>query len=126
LFRLPYYRAEMQVRRDEGVTFTSRRDHEGVPPARFDATYRPVGDAFEPDPGSLAAFLVENYRFYTRGNRLYRGDIAHAPWTLRPAEADIRSNTLFSASSFEHPAGEPRLHYAEPLDVTAGRIQAVD
>jgi hypothetical protein len=69
---------------------------------------------------------VENYRFYTQGNRLYRGDIAHEPWTLRPAEAEIRSNTLFAASSFDRPAGEPRLHYAEPLDVTAGRIRAVE
>ena len=137
LFRLPYYRAEMHVRRgpwpgdpesdpEEAITFTSRRDHEGVPPARFDATYRPAGEAFEPEPGSLEAFLVENYRFYTQGNRLYRGDIEHDPWTLRPAEAEIRSNTLFAASSFDRPAGEPRLHYAEPLDVTAGRIRAVE
>jgi hypothetical protein len=126
LFRLPYYRAEMRVRRDgDAVTFRSRRTHEGAPPARFDATYRPVGDPFVPAAGSLAAFLVENYSFYTLGDRLYRGDIDHEPWTLRPAEATLRANTLFEAAGFDRPEGEPRCHYAAPLDVTAGPIRAV-
>jgi uncharacterized protein YqjF (DUF2071 family) len=134
-FRLPYYRAETDVRRggsdwgdnegDRSVRFTSRRVHEGAPHARFDATYAPAGEAFTPEPGSLPAFLLENYRFYTAGSsgRLYVGEIDHEPWTLRPAEAEVRANTLFAANGFEAPDGEPVLHYAEPIEVTADRLR---
>ncbi|MEF8840666.1 MAG: DUF2071 domain-containing protein [Haloarculaceae archaeon] len=126
LFRLPYYRAETAVRRIDGrVRFRSRRTHEGVPPARFDAEYGPDGAAFTPEPGSLEAFLAENYRFYTVDDdgRVYHGDIDHEPWTLRPARAEIRENTLFEANGFDHPGGEPTLHVAEPIRVTAGRVR---
>ncbi|ELZ39593.1 YqjF family protein [Halorubrum tebenquichense] len=148
LFRLPYYRAETDVRRGGGslgdagdgtpsdagdadpangrsVRFASRRVHRGVPHARFDATYAPVGEAFTPEAGSLPAFLLENYRFYTAGSggRLYVGEIEHEPWTLRPAEAEIRSNTLFAANGFDRPDGDPILHYSEPIAVTADRIR---
>ena len=141
LFRLPYYRAETDVRRGDGdpedigdgnggdagrsVRFTSRRVHRGVPHARFDATYAPVGEPFTPEAGSLPAFLLENYRFYTAGSggRLYVGEIDHEPWTLRPAAASIRSNTLFAANGFDHPDGDPILHYADPIAVTADRIR---
>ena len=143
LFRLPYYRAETDVRRtaagdglgrrgvdtDEGdaVRFASRRVHRGAPHARFDATYAPAGEAFTPEPGSLPAFLLENYRFYTAGSggRLYVGEIDHDPWTLRPAGAEIRANTLFAANGFEAPEGDPVIHYGEPIAVTADRIRRV-
>ena len=143
LFRLPYYRAETDVRRvesggglggagveadrDRAVRFASRRVHRGAPHARFDATYAPAGEAFTPERGSLPAFLLENYRFYTAGEsgRLYVGEIDHDPWTLRPAAAEIRTNTLFAANGFEAPGGEPILHYAEPIAVTADRIRRV-
>ncbi|ELZ40021.1 hypothetical protein C463_16002 [Halorubrum californiense DSM 19288] len=147
LFRLPYYRAETDVRgtaasgdpdggveageksgdadASDAVRFASRRVHRGAPHARFDATYAPTGEAFTPESGSLPAFLLENYRFYTAGSggRLYVGEIDHEPWTLRPAEAEIRANTLFAANGFEAPDGEPILHYAEPIAVTADRIR---
>jgi uncharacterized protein YqjF (DUF2071 family) len=126
LFRLPYYRAETEVSRtDDRVRFRSRRTHGGVPAARFDAEYGPDGPAFTPEPGSLEAFLVERYRFYTvddRG-RVYHGDIDHEPWSLRPARGRIRENGLFGANGFDHPGGEPTLHVAEPIRVTAGRIR---
>lgn len=135
LFALPYYRAEMDVSRlgtadrsgsaSGPVRFTSRRTHSDAPHARFDATYEPRGEAFAAEPGSLDAFLVENYRFYAEGNRLYRGEIAHEPWTLREAIVDCRTNTLFEANGFARPDGDPIVRYAEPIDVGADRIRSV-
>ncbi len=135
LFALPYYRAETRVSRPEGadrsesgrgpVRFTSRRTHRGAPHARFDAIYEPTGAGFAAEPGSLDAFLVENYRFYARGNRLYRGEIEHDPWTLRAATVDFRANTLFEANGFDRPHGDPIVHYADPIEVTADRIRSV-
>jgi uncharacterized protein YqjF (DUF2071 family) len=128
LFALPYYRAEMSVTRrggDDAVRFRSRRTHRGVPSARFDATYGPTGEGFTAESGSLAAFLVENYRFYARGNRLYRGEIAHEPWTLREGTVEVRENTLFEANGFDRPDGDPIVHCADPIDVSADRIRRV-
>jgi len=130
LFALPYYRAVMDVTRtgdgdSNAIRFTSRRTHAGVPPAQFDATYEPTGESFTSDPGSLDAFLLENYRFYADGNRLYCGEIGHDPWRLREATADVRTNTLFEANGFDHPEGDPLVRYAEPIDVSADRIRRV-
>lgn len=132
LFALPYYRADMHVSRERGgefgdrVTLTHQRTHRDVPPAHFDATYRPTSEVFRPEPGSLEAFLVENYRFYTEGRRLYRGDIRHEPWPLQEATVEVRANTLFEANGFEPPEGEPLVHYAKRADVTADRIRRVE
>jgi len=122
LFQLPYYRARMRVdHRDGAVRFRSRRTHDGVPPARFDASYEPDGAATTPDPGSLPAFLVERYRFYVdsdEGN-CYYADIDHEPWELRSGTATIRRNDLFEANGFRHPAGEPLVHVSDGLPVQA-------
>lgn len=132
LFRLPYYRAGMRVDangsgRNRRITFRSRRLTSGVPPARFEARYGPEGSFSEPEPGSLDSFLTERYRFYTADDRgrLYRGDIAHEPWRLAPARADVGRNGLFDANGFDRPAGEPRLRFAAPIDVTADRVRRV-
>ncbi len=148
LFALPYYRAEMRVRReepgetrirrgkrDEGtdvdrteptrIHFRSHRTHRDAPPAGFDATYEMRGPARTAEPGSLEAFLVENYRFYAQGSRLYKGEIAHEPWALRDATATIRRNGLFEANGFDRPNGDPHLLGADPIDVTAGRLRRV-
>lgn len=130
LFELPYYRAAMTIEaRGEGrtreVSFRSRRLSSGAPSARFEGRYGPDGPFSEPQPGSLAAFLTERYRFYTADERgrIYYGDIGHEPWRLAPAWAEIGENTLFAASGFDRPEGAPRLHAAAPIDVTAGRIR---
>lgn len=132
LFALPYYRAEMDVRAEEPdddearrIHFTSHRTHRGAPPAHFDATYEPVGEPLEAESGSLDAFLVENYRFYAAGRRLYCGEISHEPWPLQDAAVTVRANTLFDANGFDHPDGDPITHYSESVEVTADRIRRV-
>ena len=129
LFQLPYYRATMTTETrgdgtDREVSFRSRRAAD-APPARFEGRYGPAGDFREHEPGSLESFLTERYRFYTADNRgrVYYGDIAHAPWRLAPAWAEIEDNGLFDANGFDRPDGEPTLHFAAPIDVTADRIR---
>lgn len=126
LFRLPYYRAEIDVTREgRRVHFRSRRVGDGAS-AAFDATYGPDGPRFEAEPGSLPAFLTERYRFYTEGERaLFYGDIDHPPWPLAEATADIRENDLFHVNGFTDPVGPPLLYYSPRVDVTAGRIHRV-
>lgn len=125
LFRLPYYRADMDLsERDGAFRLQSRRTHDDAPPAHFDATYRPTGEPTEPQPGTLARFLTENYRFYVADDdgRVYRGDIDHDPWPLQPADLEIRENDLFTANGFDHPNGDPLVHYSPGIDVSAGAL----
>ncbi|WP_254829904.1 YqjF family protein [Haloglomus salinum] len=122
LFQLPYYRANMTIdAAGDRVAFRSQRPDGS---AAFAAAYGPDGESFVPEPGSLPAFLTENYRFYTAdgGGRLWYGDIDHPRWELAPASADFVRNELFDVNGFDHPGGEPLLHFAERIRVTAGRI----
>jgi uncharacterized protein YqjF (DUF2071 family) len=129
-FGLPYYRAEARVRRSgDGVEFTSRRTHEGAPPARFRATYRPVETGEPTAVGSLEHFLTERYRFYlTVAGQPLVGQVKHRPLDVSPATATIESCTLFEAAGFDRPDGDPFLHYAahEPLPVTADRVHLIN
>ena len=119
LYHLPYFYAHMRVTVvDRVMHYTSQRRHPGSRPATFEATYRPTGEATPAPPGSLEQWLVERYALFTvdRRGRVYRGDIAHEPWPLQPAEAEIRANTMLPPG-IPLPARPPLLHYAERLEV---------
>jgi hypothetical protein len=129
LYALPYYRARMRVDREgvhDRIRLHSERDHAGEPRAVLDVSYERDGDPFVPEADSRSAFLTENYRFFTRGDRLYRGDVAHEPWTLVPGEATVHEESLFRAAGFEPPEGDPLVHVAEPLGVSAGALRPVE
>jgi uncharacterized protein YqjF (DUF2071 family) len=117
-FHLPYYSATIDVGHGSGdaIDYHSRR-REGE--AAFHARYSPTGAATHPVEGSLDYFLTERYCLYTvdRERRLYRLDIHHPPWLLRPAVADIRVNTLAQAAGIRVPSSAPLLHFAKRQDV---------
>jgi uncharacterized protein YqjF (DUF2071 family) len=122
-YRLPYFRAQMRIERtgeDSGraIGYESRRTDPNGQPARLEARYRPTGPAAPAEPGTLDHWLVERYCLYTRDRRrrVLTADIHHPPWPLRPAEADIRVNTM--AEPIGVALGEPPLlHYARRQDV---------
>jgi hypothetical protein len=116
VYRLPYRRAEMSMKLDgEWIRYRSRRVDED---AEFAGRYRPVGDMFEPSPGTLEHFLTERYALYTvlRSGRVLRGQIHHAPWRLRDAEVEIETNSVPAASGLLVGNGPVTLHYAERQD----------
>jgi len=120
LYSLPYFRARFSVTRGDGtVRYHCRRIDRATAPAELEATYRAVGPPARSKPGSLAHWLTERYCLYavSRRGRLRRAEIAHPPWPLQPAEADIRLNSMTAGLGIDLPAGEPLLHYAERLDV---------
>lgn len=128
--RLPVYHAHMRVSSDdEEVAFRSTRSQTatGVRPqfeadepiARFDATYRPDGDVFRPEPDTLAYWLVERRRFYAAESRgVLTGEIAHDPWPLQPADVTINENTMFEVNDLPTPTDEPVVHYCGELPMT--------
>lgn len=123
---LPYYYARMDVAVDEStdrVSFASRRLQPGDRPVRYRATYRPTGERFEAEPGSLVEFLTERRRLFTQaqdGSVRYT-EVDHGRWPLYEAEYDGAENTLFEANGFDHPGGEPTLYYSPGVSVTTTR-----
>jgi uncharacterized protein YqjF (DUF2071 family) len=121
---LPYYYARISLELDDGrIRFDSRRRHPGSRYARYEGTYWPTGEPFAASSDSLAAFLVERYRFYAEaqdGSIRYT-DVKHDPWTLYPAEAAIETNTLLSVHGFREPDTDPVYHYSPGVDVVASR-----
>lgn len=124
-FGLPYYNAAIRMaERDGAVLYRSRRVHPGAQPLRFDARYEPTGDRFDAEPGSLAAFLTERYRFYvgTGNGRIAYANVDHEPWSLHPASVDFGVNEIFRANNFDEPDGEPVCYYSPDVDiVSSGR-----
>jgi uncharacterized protein YqjF (DUF2071 family) len=108
--RLPAYRARMSAGRDGDVR-TAEVDRDGL---SFVARYRPAGETFTAESGSLEHFLTERYCIYTAdGGRLYRAELHHAPWRLQAAAATISASTLAPVAL----DGEPHAMYAAAQDV---------
>ena len=125
---LPYYWANVDYEPagpDGRSRFASQRRTPGARAARFDATYGPDGQPFQPEPGSLEHFLVERYRYFAEGpdGGVRYAAVEHDPWQLRPATWTVRENTLFRTNGFDVPAGEPHLVYGDPLAVRAAATE---
>ena len=123
-FHLPYRHASMRVNTvDDKVHYRSRR-HGGTG-AEFEARYRPTGPAMRSVPGSLEHWLTERYRLYSadRYGRIWWGAVAHEPWPLQPAEAEVCRNTMTRPLGFELPDTAPVRHFARRVDVKAWAIQ---
>jgi uncharacterized protein len=127
-FRLPYFRAEMELREQNGtIHYRSRRTHSGAPDAEFEAEWS-RGEALPAlEPGTRDFFLIERYALYAQGGkRLFRGRIHHPPWPLQRAELASLRSTMLEAHGIATPGREPLLHQQrEPLDVEVWSLEEV-
>ena len=114
IYKLPYFHARMTCSLDgDWRLYDSARA--GAAGTVFAGRYRPVGDEFNAEAGTLEHFLTERYCLYTEdGGRLERAEIHHRPWPLRPAEADLELNTM---SPVELPDEAPLVHFSARQDV---------
>lgn len=125
LFHLPYYDAAFALRRDSrGLRYGAERTHRGATAASLDLRYRAAGDAFTAEPGALDHWLTERYCLYAvDGDRVWRGEIHHAPWPLQPATAVFTRNTMAAAAGIELPDEAPALRFAAAIDVVVWPLQ---
>jgi uncharacterized protein YqjF (DUF2071 family) len=130
-FSLPYYDARMSCHVNGStntptIHYSSRRTHRDAPPAELETEYRPTGKVFHAEPGTLDYFLTERYCLYAaKGEKLYRCEIAHAPWPLQPATATTRRNTMTRQLGIDGPDDDPLLHYADYQEVVAWMLEKV-
>ena len=118
-FHLPYFRARMSCAEWKGwIHYHSERTHHRAPAAELAGRYRPVGDVFSPQRGTLEYFLTERYCLYMadRHGHIIRGEIHHPPWRLQRAEAELGRNTMTESLGIA-PSSQPLLHFARRQDV---------
>jgi uncharacterized protein YqjF (DUF2071 family) len=119
-FRLPYFRARMQIeRRSDGLRYQSERALRDNAAAEFEAAYGPNGPAYRAASGSLDYFLTERYCLYTVDEQEMplRAEIQHPPWLLQPARATIVRNSMTRPWGLELPEEEPLLHFSRLQNV---------
>ena len=125
-FHLPYFRARMSCEERNGwIEYTSERTHRGAPKGALQGRYRPVGEQFLAQTGSIEHFLTERYCLYTADGegRVIRGEIHHGPWPLQAAEAELTQNTMAEAAGFSLRGAPPLLHFAKRQDVVVWQPQ---
>jgi uncharacterized protein YqjF (DUF2071 family) len=116
LYHLPYFSARMRskIAGDEVVYTSSRRSEK----AEFRGRYRPFAAMELRKPGTLDHWLTERYCLYTvYKQKVYRGEIHHAPWPLQDASAEISLNTMASAARIPMPDRTPLLHFSKYQEV---------
>jgi uncharacterized protein YqjF (DUF2071 family) len=122
LFKLPYFHARIAADRSEDwidVECARLAERGRV----FSARYRPEGEPFEAEPGSLEWFLTERYCLYTtdESGTLQRAEIHHAPWALQTAEAEIDLTTICPLEL----RGAPVCHFSSRQDVVIWPLEPV-
>ena len=119
VFHLPYFNARMSCESNAGTWYySSHRTHHNTMPADYLAKYRPTGPVDYAHPYTIAHWLTERYSLYTTfHNRLYRGEIHHAPWPLQPAELETIKDTMALSHSIHLPDTQPLLHFSQRQDV---------
>lgn len=128
-YHLPYYTAQMTMTpgKQGWIDYASRRTHRGAPEAEFIGRYRPLGDVYAAQRGTLEHWLTERYCLYTAdaSGQLYRGEIHHAPWPLQKAEADIERNTMPHPHGLELPNIPPLLHFVKNIPTVEWALEKV-
>jgi uncharacterized protein len=114
-YRLPYFKADMEIRANgPWIDYRSRRASSDGQPTELVGHYRPVEPQFTPAPDSLEHWLTERYCLYTLDEQgaVLRADIHHPPWPLMLAEADFELNTMAEPYGLTLDSSPPLLHFA--------------
>ncbi len=128
VYHLPYFRASIDTAHDNlRFSFQSRRTGKTGKGIGFRADWRsgpPIGRI---KPGSLAWFLTERYRIFTKNKgHIQSGEIRHEPWSLRSAALEEYESTLLSAVGLPEPSEAPVLHHSDELAVEIWPLRNTD
>jgi uncharacterized protein len=86
-YHLPYFHAKMRMAESQGwILYDTKRTDGRGHPAEFRGNYRPTGEEFEAQPGTLEYFLTERLcLLLEHDGKPYSVDIDHRKWPLRTA-----------------------------------------
>jgi uncharacterized protein YqjF (DUF2071 family) len=117
VFRLPYFRAEMQLRRKgESFRLSCMRTHQGARNAEFECLWTPREPLPATERDDLIPFLTERNRlFASHAGRVLTCTVHHEPWPLRRARLAALETTFFEATGLPEPDEPPIAHHADGL-----------
>jgi uncharacterized protein YqjF (DUF2071 family) len=117
MFGLPYFAADMSLRRaGPRIEYSARR--RGAGGVRLEIAWSIGGETAAAAGGTREHFLIERYSLYvTRRGRLYRGRVRHLPYRLRLATLESLVQTIVSAVGIPEPTDPPFCHYSPGVDV---------
>lgn len=127
VFRLPYFRAEMQLRRrDESFRFSSTRSHQGARSADFACQWTPREPLAAGDRDDFVNFLTDRGRLFApHAGKVLTCSIRHEPWPLRRARVSALDTTLFAAVDLPEPTCPPVAHHCDALGLEIWPLRAV-
>ena len=115
---LPYFNADIDLRREADTIHYRLRRTDAERPAAFDASWEIGKELPEAEPGTLEFFLTERYCLYSAsGESIYRARIHHRPWPLRQAALLSYESDIAESDYLPKLKGKPLVHYAESLAV---------
>jgi len=127
VFRLPYFRADMSLRRvGESFRVSSQRTHQGARHAAIECQWAPR----EPLPSNardgLVPFLAErDHLFAPHAGRLLTCTVQHEPWSLRRARVATLETTFFEANGLPEPEVPPIAHHCDGLGLEIWPLRAI-
>lgn len=117
-FHLPYCHAAMRGSEQQGsVEYYSKRRTGAGWDGEQAYRWSRQGALRVAEPGSLEFFLVERYRLFShdaKRDRLYTGQVHHAPYEFSDVNLGAYSKRLFSLNGLEEPLGAPDSAIASP------------
>lgn len=127
VFRLPYFRADVVMRRKgESFRFTSSRTHQGAQPAEFDCTWAPREPLPPGHSDRQADFFTERTRlFATHAGKVLTCSVRHEPWPLRRAHVATLETSLLEAIGLPEPSGPPIAHHCDNLALEVSPLRAI-
>jgi uncharacterized protein YqjF (DUF2071 family) len=128
VYHLPYFRASIEADQDNlRFSFQCERLGKACKGIGFRAKWQsgpPIGRI---RPGSLAWFLTERYRLFTKTKgQIQTGEIRHEPWQLRSATLEEYESTLLSVVGLPEPSQHPVLYHSDELAVDFWPLRNTD
>ncbi|PTL37824.1 YqjF family protein [Alkalicoccus saliphilus] len=116
---LPFYQADLKhTEKNEGFRIQSTRTHSGEKELQFKCSYKPAGEAFRPEPGSLEHWLTErNQLLRVKRNKVAKSNIDYKPWKIRPADVKITKNQLLDFLPVDLTKEDPVVYYGKKKGV---------
>jgi len=127
-FHVPYFFASMSIKKDGDTThYTSVRHGQTAGENRFRGSITTREETYYSTEGSLEHWLTERYCFYAAhpNGRMMRCDVAHKPWPLKKAVAEIEENTLVQSFGIENHQDPPLVHESAGVQVLGWRPEFV-
>jgi len=117
VFRLPYFRAEMQLRRKgESFRLSCQRTHQGARRGEFECLWTPREPLLAAERDEFTAYVTERNRLFApHAGKVLTCSVQHDPWPLRRARLAALETTLFEATGLPEPDAPPIAHHCDGL-----------